>query len=200
MSSHEAAFYGIVATVRGTRQAMTATIKGAAVALVLAAGLAGCSDGSGLRPLYAGGASGPVATSLAAIDVVPVEGRVGQVVQNELMFAVNSARNANPGAPPQYRLEITVLEGNQAAIVDPFSGRPEVVSLTLTANYVLRAAGAAPSSPPLKRGSTFARASYNASLQRFANIRAQRDAEDRAAKVLSDQIRTQVAGFFAARS
>ena len=50
---------------------------------------------------------------------------------------------------------------------------------------------------PVVKGTTFARASYAASLQRFANIRAQRDAEDRAAKVLAEQIRTRIAGYLA---
>jgi LPS-assembly lipoprotein len=168
----------------------------AGVLLAAALTLAGCSTGGGFRPLYAGGQSGPVATNLAAVDVVVLEGRVGQQVRNELIFFFTGGGEA---PPPKFRLEITVIEGSQAGIVDPFSGRPEVVSLTLTANFNLRAVGAGPSAPALFKGATFARASYTATLQRFANIRAQRDAEDRAAKTLAEQIRTQIASYIAAQ-
>jgi LPS-assembly lipoprotein len=168
-----------------------------AALLAAALALTGCTtsgSGGGFRPLYAGGASGPVATNLAAVSVVALEGRVGQQVRNELIFFFTGGAEAPPA---KYVLEITVIEGSQAAAVDPFSGRPEVVSLTLTTNFKLRAAGAGPSATPLFSGSTFARASYTASLQRFANIRAQRDAEDRAAKTLAEQIRAQIASYIA---
>src|SRR3546814_18273433 len=42
--------------------------------------LAGC----GLRPLYANGAQGGVATMLADIDVAPIEGHAGWLVRNAL--------------------------------------------------------------------------------------------------------------------
>lgn len=168
----------------------------AGAVLGIALALAGCTSG-GFRPLYSGGANGPVAQNLAAIQVVELEGRVGQAVRNELIFFFTGGGQA---PPPKYMLEVTVSEGSQAGIVDPFSGRPEVVSLTLTASFALRAVGVGPSTPPVFRGNTFARASYTASLQRFANIRAQRDAEDRAAKTMAEQIRTQVASFLATQS
>jgi LPS-assembly lipoprotein len=49
-------------------------------------------------------------------------------------------------------------------------------------------------------GSTFARVSYDipGQTQRFARIRGLRDAETRAAKVISDQIRTRLGSYFVA--
>jgi len=49
-------------------------------------------------------------------------------------------------------------------------------------------------------GTTFARVSYDnpGQAQRFANARGQRDAENRAAKVISDSIKTRLASYFSA--
>src|SRR5207253_849076 len=49
-------------------------------------------------------------------------------------------------------------------------------------------------------GTTFARVSYDnpGQQQRFANARGQRDAENRAAKVISDNIKARLASYFAA--
>ena len=49
-------------------------------------------------------------------------------------------------------------------------------------------------------GRTFARVSsdYPGQQQRFARVRARLDAEDRAAKVIAENIRTRLASFFVA--
>ena len=70
-------------------------IRGVALPLLLLLG------GCGLRPLYAGGASGPVATSLAAISVAPIPERAGWLTRNALIDRLGG-ENAN--AP--YRLEV----------------------------------------------------------------------------------------------
>jgi len=46
-------------------------------------------------------------------------------------------------------------------------------------------------------GTSFANAAYDFSNQRFANIRAQRDAQNRAGTVIADDIHTKLAAFFA---
>ena len=53
---------------------------------------------------------------------------------------------------------------------------------------------------PVVSGQTFARVSYDnpGQAQRFANARGQRDAENRAAKVISDNIKSRLASYFAA--
>jgi LPS-assembly lipoprotein len=45
-----------------------------------------------------------------------------------------------------------------------------------------------------------ARVSIDRSQQRFANVRATRDAENRAAKVVAEQIRSRLASFFLTRT
>ena len=55
---------------------------------------------------------------------------------------------------------------------------------------------------PVVKGSTFARVSYNipGQQQRFAGDRGLRDAENRAAKVIADNIQSRLASHFAAAS
>ncbi|MDQ3077932.1 MAG: LPS assembly lipoprotein LptE [Pseudomonadota bacterium] len=68
-----------------------------ALAVALLLSLSGC----GLRPMYAGGASGPVATSLSTISVAPIPERGGWLVRNAL---VDRLGGENPGAT--HRLEV----------------------------------------------------------------------------------------------
>lgn len=56
----------------------------------------------GLRPLYGGGAAGPVQSTLAAIQVAPIEGQSGWLVAN----ALKDRLDAGSDAAPRYRLEV----------------------------------------------------------------------------------------------
>ncbi len=56
----------------------------------------------GLRPLYSGGSSGPVAQSLERVEIAPIPGRAGWLVRTAL-----EDRLGNHGSTaPRYRLEI----------------------------------------------------------------------------------------------
>lgn len=70
-------------------------MKGAAI-LLTAILLSGC----GLRPLYAGGGDGAVASALTQVEVAPIEGKAGWLVGNALRD-----RLAASGSP-LYRLDI----------------------------------------------------------------------------------------------
>jgi len=65
--------------------------------LLVLLGVSGCA----LRPVYAGGASGPVASSLTAISVAPIPNRAGWLMRNAL---VDRLGGDNKGAA--YRLEV----------------------------------------------------------------------------------------------
>ena len=54
----------------------------------------------GLRPLYGGGSSGPVAQALRGVEVAPIEGRAGWLVRTALEDRLD-ARGA-----PRYRLVV----------------------------------------------------------------------------------------------
>ena len=75
-------------------------------ALLLLVALGGC----GLRPLYSGGGSGPVAQSLRNVEVGPIGGRAGWLVRNALSDRLGAAG----AATPRYRLDVRLddsLEG-----------------------------------------------------------------------------------------
>ena len=68
--------------------------------LALCLALAGCT----LRPLYAGGGSGPVAQTLHGVEVAPIEGRGGWLVRN----ALTDRLGGGPGDAVRYRLEVAL--------------------------------------------------------------------------------------------
>lgn len=70
--------------------------------LVLALlGLSGC----GLRPLYAGGSSGPVAATLGTVTVAPIGGgQPGWLMRNKLVDRLGEAG----AGPTAYRLDVTL--------------------------------------------------------------------------------------------
>ena len=64
----------------------------------------------GLSPMYAGGGSGVVAQSLAAVEVAPIEGRAGWLVRSALEERFAAAGQA----APRYRIDVRLddqLEG-----------------------------------------------------------------------------------------
>lgn len=68
------------------------------LALLAALLLGGC----GLHPLYQGGGGGPVATTLAAVEVGPIAGKSGWLVRTALIDRLGAAGHA----APRYRLEV----------------------------------------------------------------------------------------------
>ena len=66
--------------------------------LAAALSLSACS----LRPLYAGGGSGPVASRLSRVEVGPIEGRGGWLVRNALVDRLDR----NEGESARYRLVV----------------------------------------------------------------------------------------------
>ncbi len=67
-------------------------------ALLALAPLTAC----GLHPLYSSGSSGPVAATLGAVEVAPIEGRAGWLIAN----ALKDRLAAGGTSTPRYRLEI----------------------------------------------------------------------------------------------
>jgi LPS-assembly lipoprotein len=64
----------------------------------IALALSGCT----LRPLYAGGASGPVAQALESVAVAPIPGRAGWLVRTALEDRLGG------NTVPRYRLEVAL--------------------------------------------------------------------------------------------
>jgi LPS-assembly lipoprotein len=158
--------------------------------LVLAAGLglSGC-----LQPLYGPTASGvPLQDVLAAIEVEPVgvpveQQRLSHYVRSELVFDLDGSGQPRP---KRYKLAVKVATSTVSPIVDTVQGRASSSTLLGEATYTLTpSAGGAPVASGTVNGS----ASYERSPQRFAIVRAQRDAEIRLARLLAEQIRNRLA-------
>jgi LPS-assembly lipoprotein len=82
-------------------------MKRLALALAMALPLAAC----GLKPMYVGGAGGPIAQGLAAVDVSPIEGRAGWLMHSALVDRLGSGRRTGAA---RYRLDVRLddkLEG-----------------------------------------------------------------------------------------
>ena len=81
-----------------------------AIALALCAG-AGALAGCGFQPLYGGTtASGAkLAEVMAAVDINPIPGRVGQRVRNELIFE----NTGGGGAAPSLRAQCDIQAGQR---------------------------------------------------------------------------------------
>ncbi|WP_026608447.1 LPS assembly lipoprotein LptE [Methylocapsa acidiphila] len=155
----------------------------------LALALAGC-----FQPLYGPlSASGDVAGEMQAIAIDPVPDRLGHYLVNELIFALNGTGSH---VTPRYRLMIGVRENAQTPLIDTVTGYPSAATVVVTAEYKLIPVQGG---DPILKGSATTFATYDRTSQRFANIRASRDAEIRDAKTLADQIRTQIAAALAAR-
>lgn len=150
--------------------------------LVPVLALTGC-----FQPLYAPIDGLDVAAELRAVEIDPVPERLGHYLHNALISAFDGTGG---GTPVKYHLIVTPKERQLTPLVDTFSGRADSSILAVDAEYKLIPVGA---TEPVASGIAQNTASYDRASQRFANIRAARDAEIRIANALADQIRTRVA-------
>jgi len=167
---------------------------GRALPRIFAGPLLGFALSGCIQPLYGPlSAGGDVAGELQAIAVEPIPNRLGHYLGNELIFGFNGTGSQ---VPPKYRLIVTVTENVQTPLLDTVSGYPSAANVVVNADYRLMPVGG---TEPVTKGYATVVASYDRTNQRFANLRAARDAEIRDAKTLADQIRTRVAAAIAAR-
>jgi LPS-assembly lipoprotein len=173
------------------------------LAVVAMGGLAaGC-----LQPLYAdrtviaGGPSGSIRDALSSVEVEQIdarkgtpEARVAVELRNDLLFELTGG---GPMAPPTHKLNIRMTASKSAIIVDVNTGRTEAEIVGIDVSYTLTDLA---TKKVVVRGTSFSRVSSDipGQQQRFARSRAQRDAEDRAAKVIAEQIRSRLASHFVA--
>lgn len=157
----------------------------AAFALGSAFALAGC-ESSGIHPLYAS-RGGSLQAELQAIVVEPIPDRLGHYLGDALQTSLNGTGSR---VPPKYTLTVKPAQRVQTAVIDTVTGRPQAASVITAVNYVLTPIGVA---TPLLTGNVTSAADYDRSAQRFADIRAARDAEIRDAHTVADQITQQIA-------
>lgn len=173
-----------------------------ALAMALAGLTAGC-----FQPLYGSGsgsqvagAAPSVADKLSAVEVLPIEApsatplaRLSVELRNDLIFDLTGG---GPTPVSAYKLKITMTASTRQVIVDINSARPEIQNYGVNATYSLLD----DRGKTLFTSYTFSRVSYNipGQQQRFAGDRGLRDAENRAVKVISDNIRNRLASYFIA--
>ena len=136
---------------------------------------------------------------LAQIQVLPVQSaankeRMGHYLRSELIFDLDGS-----GQPPPKRYKLTILLRDSASspIVDAATGRALSSTLNADAEYILTNFDG---SQTIEKGTAIASATYERTAQRFAAVRAARDAEIRAAKLLAEQIRTRISAALVSKS
>jgi LPS-assembly lipoprotein len=146
-------------------------------ALTLAALLA--LGGCGLRPMYAGGSSGTVASSRSAIQVAPIPERAGWLVRNALID-----RLGGESPNPSYRLEVELdddltgfgIRGDSAITRERRTLRARYRLVELSTGQVVFDATA---------GSD---AGIDVVSSEYATVAAEQTAQERLATVVADQM------------
>jgi LPS-assembly lipoprotein len=161
-----------------------------APALLLAITLLG---GCAMRPLY-GTSSAEygvgVPQALESVTIPEAETRLGQLIRNDL---ISGFRPAGTDAPDRYKLVINSRSREENAVEEEDS---HIARRTVRVNaaFILTELS---SGKAVYSGRTFSVVSYDRTGQGFADLQAETNAMERAAKVVSTDIRTRVAAYFA---
>jgi LPS-assembly lipoprotein len=157
----------------------------ALLALALALALSGC----GLRPLYGGGSSGPVARMLQGVEVAAIPGRGGWLVRNALVDRLGAR------GTPVYRLEVELSDD-----ITGFGIRSDNAVTrerrTLRARYRLIEAARGTVLLDATAGSD---AGIDVVSSEYATVAAEQTALERLSVMVADQIVARI-GLYAART
>ena len=158
-----------------------------ALALALLLALSGC----GLRPIYAGGSSGAVATSLNRIQVAPIPERAGWLVRNALVD-----RLGGEAGNPAFRLEVE-LDDDITGFGIRGDSSVTRERRTLRARYRLVDANTGEVVLDATAGSD---AGIDVVSSEYATVAAEQSAQERLAQVIADQMISRLALFMQRRS
>ena len=169
------------------------------LAVVALAGLtAGC-----FTPMYAEHADGTpgLREKLMGVELPPIDkpnssrdARLGVEIRNALAFKLYGSAT---GLPPTHKLVLRFTSSRSSLLIDINTGLPTTQTAGIDAQFNLIEIASGRS---VMTGTTFSRTSYDmpGSYQRFARARAYRDAQDRAAEEIAENIKTRLAAFFSA--
>lgn len=157
------------------------------LAMTAALLLGGCQ----LQPLYAGGASGQVATTLSSVTVAPIQGQVGWLVYNKLKERLATGASSEA----RYRLDVELdddiiglgIRGDRAVTRERRSLRARYRLVDLGTGQVVLDATA---------GSD---AGVDVVSSEYATVAAEQTAAERLSEAVADQIVSRL-GLFASRS
>jgi LPS-assembly lipoprotein len=143
-----------------------------------------------LQPLYSGGSSGPVASTLSSVTIAPIEGQVGWLVYNKLRDRLGAS-----GTTARYRLNVELddnivglgIRGDKAVTRERRSLRARYQLVDVTTGAVVLDATA---------GSD---AGIDVVSSEYATVAAEQTAAERLSEVVADQIVARLA-LFASRT
>ena len=157
------------------------------VLLTSALALAGC----GFSPLYGTGPDGSsVSSALAGINVDEQNTRLGQLVRNEIVSRVTPTGGSGGKT---YRLFLEAI-GSEAEAIEAINTESLRQHFTANVSFVLydNQSGKA-----VYSGKTFSQVGYDRVDAPAANLQAQVNAEERAAREVGQDIRTRLAAYLA---
>ncbi|WP_338036635.1 LPS assembly lipoprotein LptE [Arvimicrobium flavum] len=169
---------------------MMRAVSIAVLAAVLGASAAGCT----VRPLYSDAALTPggetTNAALSSVFIKPSKTRYGQEVRNQLIFLFNGGQAQT--STPTYELELGVVAQREISTISQTTSvsEPTAATVTVYSNYTLFDAA---TQKPIATGSRQIASQYDIPRQEFAAYRAQRDAENRAARELAQLLSLAVA-------
>ena len=144
----------------------------------------------GFTPLYA---TPGVGAGLSHIQVVaPPQDRVGFLLREDL----DDAFGHEVGAPPQYRLEMTLNEVRQAHGLTA-NATAQRYELDMRVDYTLTEIA---TGKVVNKGTVVSNLSYDSADQPYAGIAARQDTQDRLASDAAQKIEVQVAAWMAAHA
>ena len=164
------------------------TARAVPLALCALIGLAGCTVEplNATKSMVAPGEPASVVQILAATEVAPASTRISQQVRNELLFALNGGKPLPDG---RYKISLVVTPTSTFVSIETDVQAPRAAQVQVRVDYALidKTTG-----NTVSTGNRTALASYDRTPQSFANQRAERDAQNRAAKEVARQIRLAV--------
>jgi len=152
---------------------------------MLALGASLLLSGCGLRPLYAGGGSGPVAQSLGQVEIAPMPGRAGWLMR----AALADRLGATASGSPRYRLEVE-LDDQVSGLGVRADNAVTRERRTLRARYRLVEAAKGTVLVDATAGSD---AGIDVVGSEYATIAAEQTALERLSQQVADQIVTRLA-------
>ena len=155
-------------------------MRAAALALTLLLGACG------LKPMYAGGSSGTVATGLRAVQVAPIPERAGWLVRNALVDRIGG-ETSEPG----FRLEVE-LDDDLTAFGIRGDAAVTRERRTLRARYQLRDLTTGEVVLDATAGSD---AGIDVVSSEYATVAAEQTAQERLAQAIADQMVSRIALF-----
>jgi LPS-assembly lipoprotein len=164
-------------------------VKKVIYCLVVLLSLTGC----GYKPLYSSGSDGRgVVASLSSISIQETDTRAGQLVRNSLLSSIQPAGTAGDNL---YKLVLSP-ELSQSTLVDRSIPGVKRIRLRLAVTYQLIETA---SGSEVNSGKTSSAVSYDVIREPVADLQAESNAANRAAREVAADIHTRLAAYMASR-